>query len=76
MLIYFDWNYKNLCLVYLGFFNCFLTVRNKYYNKFKDFISNNNNDSNDNENNNEFIVNCNDGKHLTYFIPEHVKESQ
>ena len=76
MLIYFDWNYKNLCLVYLGFFNCFLTVRNKYYNKFKDFISNNNNDSNDNENNNEFIVNCNDGKHLTYFIPEYAKESQ
>jgi hypothetical protein len=69
LLINFDWTYKNLCLVYLGFFHCFLTIRNKYYNKFKEFIINNN------DNNNEFIIECNDWKHLTYFLINQKKEN-
>ena len=69
VLINFDWTYKNLCLVYLGFFHCFLTVRNKYYNKFKEFIIKNN------DNNNEFIIECNDWKHLTYFLINQKKEN-
>ena len=68
LLINFNWTYKNLCIVYLGFFHCFLTIRNKYYNKFKEFIINNN------DNNNEFIVECNDWKHLTYFLTDQKKE--
>ena len=72
LLINFEWSYKNLCLVYLGFFNCFLTIRNKYYNKFKEYILNNN----DNENNNEFIMECNNGKHLTYFLSELTEDFQ
>ena len=69
VLINFDWTYKNLCLVYLGFFHCFLTVRNKYYSKFKEFIIKNN------DNNNEFIIECNDWKHLTYFLINQKKEN-
>ena len=69
LLINFSWTYKNLCLVYLGFFHCFLTIRNKYYNKFKEFIINNN------DNNNEFIIECNDWKHLTYFLINQKKEN-
>ena len=69
LLINFDWTYKNLCLVYLGFFHCFLTVRNKYYNKFKEFIINNK------DNNNEFIIECNDWIHLTYFLINQKKEN-
>ena len=69
LLINFDWTYKNLCLVYLGFFHCFLTIRNKYYNKFKEFIIKNN------DNNNEFIIECNDWKHLTYFLINQKKEN-
>ena len=72
LLIYFDWSYKNLCLIYLGFFNCFLTIRNKYYNKLRDFLLNNDN----NESEDELIIENNNGKHLTYFINEQKKESQ
>ena len=66
LLINFNWSFKDLCIIYLGFFNCFLHIRNKYYNKLKDCIINNN----DNENSNEFITEFNNGKHLTYFQNE------
>ena len=71
LLINFDWTYKNLCLVYLGFFHCFLTIRNKYYSKFKEFIINNN----EKGNNSEFIMECNDWKHLTYFLTDPKEEN-
>ena len=64
LLIKFDWSYKNICLVYLGFFHCFLTIRNKYYNKFKEFISS----KDKSESKNDFITEFSNGKHLTYFL--------
>ena len=68
LLINFDWSSKNLCLIYLGFFQCFLTQRNKYYNKFKECLLN--------EEKNEYMIEFNKGKHLTYFISEQANKSQ
>ena len=62
LLIKFDMSYKNICIVYLGFFHCFLTIRNKYYNKFTEFISSNE------KNESDFIMGFSNGKHLTYFL--------
>ena len=67
LLINFDWSSKSLCQIYLGFFNCFLTERNTYYNKFKDCILK--------ETNKEYIIEFNNGKHLTYFILEQTNKT-
>ena len=64
LLINFEWSYNNLCLIYLGFFHCFLSIRNKYLNKIKEHIL----DNNIGEYNDEYYMECNNGKHLAYFI--------
>lgn len=69
LVIKYDWEYKNICLVYLGFFHCFLDIRNKYYNKFKDFIINNEEQYEDKN----LLIEFN-SKHLTYFFPHPKKE--
>ena len=69
VVIKYDWVYKNLCLIYLGFFHCFLTTRNIYYNKIKDFILN----KEDQYNDKDLLIKFND-KHLTYFFTHPKKE--
>ena len=68
LLINFDWSSKSLCLIYLGFFHCFLTERNTYYNKFKEWILK--------DANKEYIIEFNNGKHLTYFIFDQTNKTQ
>ena len=71
LIIKFDWIYKNLCLLYLGFFHCFLSTRNKYDQKLKEFILKY--EENDKYNNKNFLIEIN-GKHLTYFLTPPKKE--
>ena len=40
LVIKFDFIYKNIYLLYLGFFHCFLSTRNKYYDKIKELLLN------------------------------------
>ena len=65
LVIKFDWIYKNLCLLYLGFFHCFLCTRNNYYRKIKEFISK----KEDKYADKNLLIEFN-GKHLTYFLTQ------
>ena len=66
LLIKFDWIYKNLCILYLGFFHSFLTTRNKYYKTLKEFIKEENEDKN-------LLIEIYE-KHLTYFLTKQNEE--
>ena len=68
LVIKFDWIYKNLCLLYLGFFHCFLHTRNNYYKKINEFIL-----KEDKYENKNLLIEFN-GKHLTYFLTQPKKE--
>ena len=66
LVIKFDWIYKNLCLLYLGFFHCFSGTRNKYIEKLREFILTTNNKN--------LLIEFND-KHITYFLTQQKKDS-
>ena len=67
LVIKFVWIYKNLCLLYLGFFHCFLGTRDKYFQKLKEFFLKKEN------NKQNLLIEFNE-KHLTYFLTQPKKE--
>ena len=71
LIIKFDWMYKNLCLLYLGFFHCFLSTRENYEKKLKEFILKK--EDKDKYNDKNLLIEINE-KHLTYFLTQQKKE--
>ena len=69
LVIKFEWIYKNLSIVYLGFFHCFLRTRDKYYDELKKFILK----KEDKYMKKNLLIEINP-KHLTYFLTQPKKE--